>query len=433
MKKSLVLFVLVVLAGLLSACGAPAASPSPASTTANLIAVQPTAAAPTQLPASPTPEPATATSVPPTETKVPGPVITLSQVHMLDATNGWAWGPKTDTTFRLLRTADGGQTWLDVSPKPDSTGYYGGFFLNAQDAWVPLNDATSGAVSILRTVDGGKTWESLPANDFLQNSSFRFTTATDGIAEAAGVGAGNLYLNYYETHDGGTSWKPILLTAPNPEPGLQPGTVHLCNICGDGLSFDPARQVITYGSLANDPTGNISLAISTDLGQHWKDIKLPLTDQKYAKGLVGPQSPVFFGQNGVLPVKIQQYKSDGTMDYNVLAVYTSSDGGQTWKAAPSVLENTATYDLVQVISDQVAFVRCGKNLCATSDGAKTWKTLPDMLDFDSNAGGPDYVSQYAFIDPQNGYAITGQDPTTSLWHTSDGGQTWNKLSPSLAQ
>jgi photosystem II stability/assembly factor-like uncharacterized protein len=433
MNKLLHLIVFCTLAGTLAAC-ATITTPSAAQTSAaELLPALPTAVAPTQAMPSPTPIPSTQTALPPTETKVAGPLITLSQIHMLDATNGWGWGPNTDTTFRLLRTTDGGQTWMDVSPKPDLAGYYGSFFLNDQVAWVPYTDPVSNATGYMRTVDGGKTWKTMPTNDTLQMGQVQFTTINDGTVEVANVGAGNAYIVFYQSNDGGATWKPILLTSPSPEQSLPAGTIHLCNICGDQLYYDATRVVISHGTMANEPNGIFSLEISTDLGLHWKDIKLPLPDKKYAKGMLGPQSPTFFGQNGILPVNIMEYNTDGTLGYSALVFYTTSDGGQTWSVAPGILETNSMFDTVHVLSDQVAFVRCGKDLCSTTDGAHTWKTLPTSLDFDMANGGSEYVSQYAFTSPTDGWAVAGQDPATTVWKTTDGGLTWTKLAPTLAQ
>jgi len=431
MKINLNIFIICTLAGLLAACGTVTAPPAaPTATTQQFVI--PSQAAPTLAIPSPaaTPLPATDTALPPVEAQIPGPVISLSQVHMLNAKNGWGWSSKPDGSSILLRTDDGGQTWLDVSPQDKPASYYS-FFLDPKVGWLLYSDPATNAAGYLRTLDGGKTWEKLPTNDILQMSQAVFTSPDDGVAEAAGVGAGNLYLNYYETHDGGASWEPILLAAPSPEPGLQPGTIHLCNICGDTLYYDETRMLIAYGSMANEPPGVFSVSISTDNGQHWKNLKLPLPDKKYARGMLAPQSPFFSGQVGLLPVNIMDYGSDGSVAYSILVVYTTLDGGQTWTAAPGILETNSISDTVRFINAEVAFVRCGKNLCSTTDGAHSWQTLPNTLDFDMTNGGSDYVYQFAFTSPLDGWAISGMDPTTSLWHTTDGGLSWTKLSPTL--
>ena len=368
----------------------------------------------------------------PSETSLPGSPVVISQIHMLDENNGWGGVSKPDGTFQLLRTINGGQSWVNATPQDKSINLYGGSFLDGQTAWVPYFDPTSNAGSLLHTTDGGKTWISLPTIESAENASYEFTNLKDGVAQTAGVGAGNLYLNLYQTADGGQSWVPILVTAPKSEEGLPAGTVHLCNICGDGLHYDSSRIVITYGDLANDPAGAVRLAVSSDLGQNWKDLTLPLPDQKYAQGMTAPQSPTFFGTEGVLPVNLIKYNQDNSLAYSVLAIYNTQDGGQSWSLAPGLLENPVSqYQPVLIISPKDFFERCGRNLCSSKDGAQTWQTLPDTLNFDSAAGGADYVSQFSFVDATTGWAISGEGEATSLWKTTDGGKNWTKLTPEL--
>jgi photosystem II stability/assembly factor-like uncharacterized protein len=385
----------------------------------------------TQPPATQTPAPS---SLPPTETTLPGKPVLITNINMVDAAFGWGWSPITADTFDLLRTSDGGATWYSTTPPGKSINPYGGFFLDAQTAWIPFFDPTTSTSSLLHTADGGKSWSSLPPVESAQNAEYEFSNANDGIAQTAGVGAGQLYLNVYKTNNGGKTWAPVLITPPGPETGLPAGTLHLCNICGDSFYYDNTRAVIAHGDMANDSSGVVRLSISTDLGQHWKDINLPMPDPKYKDGLAGPKIMRFFGPQGVLPVNIIKYNTDGALGSSVLVIYTTQDGGQNWAAAPGVLENsTYQYDTVQIISTMDAFVRCGRNLCATHDGAQTWQTLPDSLNFDSLNGGADYVYQYKFVSPTSGWAISGEGEAVTLWKTTDGGLSWTKLTPSLVK
>lgn len=423
MNKIRWLIISGLLAAVLTACSAPANSAQ--------------VSGPTSVPVTATAlssVPLTATALPLTETALPGEPLLISQISMVDAASGWGWAAKTDGTFELVRTGDGGATWTSTAALDKSITPYGGVFLDAQNAWIPFFNPDTSVSSLLRTSDGGKTWTSLPPVESAQNAWYEFLNVHDGIAQTAGVGAGQLYLNLYQTSDGGQSWAPVLLTPPSADPGLPAGTIHLCNICGDSLYYDSARAIVSYGDLANDSAGAVRLAISTDLGQHWKDLKLPIPNQKYKDGLVGPKPMRFFGPQGVLPVNIIKFNTDGRLGYSVLVFYSTQDGGQNWVAAPGLLENsTSQYDSVQILSPKDAFVRCGRNLCATHDGAQTWQTLPDNLNFDSAQGGPDYVSQFSFVSPTSGWAISGDSPATTLWRTTDGGVNWTKLAPSLAK
>jgi photosystem II stability/assembly factor-like uncharacterized protein len=439
MKKKSLLICIALMGFVLVACIAtsvttqeiPTATVLPPTNTAFVPnAAPPTATAVIVVPT--TNAAATAMPVLPAQPVVSGSPVALYQIQMLDPSNGWGWTSDADNTSRILRTQDGAATWVDVSPNGQPLRPTDSFFLDPQTAWVSLFDPTSNSNTLLRTNDGGKTWTTLPQPETTQNARYHFSSANDGIAEAAGVGAGNIYFNFYQTHDGGATWAVIPLVAPKPESGLPDGTVHLCNICGDSLYYDSTRTVITYGDLANDPAGVVHLAVSTDLGQHWNDLKLPLPDPKYASGMQSPRPPVFFGNDGLLPETIMQYGDNNSIAYKVLAIYVTHDGGQSWSLAPGVLVNDKLiFESVQILSMQDIFVRCGKSLCATHDGAQTWQTLPESLNFDSTVGGPDYVSQFQFLNPTTGWAVTGEGAATTLWQTVDGGVTWAKSSPVL--
>lgn len=364
-------------------------------------------------------------------TPAPGQPVVIEQIHMLNKLEGWGWAARDGMINRLLRTADGGHTWREVSP-PSSYDYQNSFFLDSLHAWLAFYDPATSTNGILRTTDGGQSWAPLPANDQVQNAWLTFSNPNDGLAEVAGLGAGNAYINYFQTHDGGTSWEPVLLVAPSSEPGLPPGTVHLCNICGDSLYYDSQRAIITYGDMAGEPSGVVRLSVTTDLGAHWSDLRLPLPAGKYQGGSVAPLPVAFFDQQGLLPVNIVKYNPDGSLALSALAFYTSQDGGKTWQTAAGLLESDHILgSQVLMVSPVEAFVRCGAYLCSTSDSAQNWDTLTNQLDFDQSSGGPDYVFQYQFSDPANGWALSGQSGATSLWFTSDSGRTWAQLQPIL--
>lgn len=435
MKKILRILITSFLTGFLAACNLPGATtvaPTPTNkptTAPSTVTVSPPTA--TSTPVTATVPPLTATST--TPTPAASQPVTLERLYMLNDKDGWGWATINGEMNRLLLTADGGQTWKNVSPHGDYT-YLESFFLNSKYAWLPFFTPTTNSAGMLRTTDGGQNWAPLPSNDILQNATLTFTSPNNGLARTAGVGAGNVYFNYYETVDGGITWKPVLLKSPKPESSLPPGTIHLCNICGDQLYYDSQRTMISYGELANEPSGKVNIAISYDLGKTWKNTALPIPGAQYAGGMVAPLPVIFFDQEALLPVNILKYNQDNSLSFSILVIYTSLDGGKTWKAAPGILQNkNSQIDTVQVLSPKVAFARCDSNLCSTSDGAQTWKKLPDSLNFDQSAGGSDYVSQVSFVDPSTGWALTGESGATTLWKSTDGGASWNKLSPSLSR
>jgi photosystem II stability/assembly factor-like uncharacterized protein len=454
-KTGIKLIVLLFVLASLGACNLPAPTAvtpttAPAQPASSQVVQKPAkapiatatvTAAPATATAQPTLAPATATAQPTlapalasaTALPLTGSAIQLNQVHILTGGAGWGWATRNGNMNWLLRTTDGGLSWSDASPMGDYV-YAGSYFLTDQDAWLSTYNASTNTGGLLRTQDGGKTWETLPPNDILQNAMFEFKSPSVGLAETADMGAGNAYLKYYQTRDGGLVWEVVPLVAPSPEPSLPTGTVHLCNICGDSLYFDGKHTLITYGDMASEPAGSVRFSLSNDLGQHWKDFKLALPEPAYAAGAVMPLVPAFFGTQGFLPVSVVKFNADGTPEFSILLTYTSQDDGQTWQVAPGILKNLPLrVDNVQIISAQQAFVRCGSNLCVTTDASQTWTTLPKSLNFDMNADEQAYVSQIRFADSSNGYAISGPSDNPSLWKTSDGGQSWVHLSPILLE
>jgi hypothetical protein len=248
------------------ACAGPA-TPAPTATPAPLL---PT---PTRTVPPPTPVPT------PTPTPVP---ISFSSIDMIDETGGWAWAAGTDDSNSLLRTQDGGQTWMDVTPRELMTlNRYGSIALNDQLAWVQFFDAGINTNGLARTTDGGTTWTVQNGSLPFPSANFHFTDPSNGWAETVDVGAGNAYVQVRETHDGGKTWELVPILSPSRDPRLPAGTLHLCNICGDGFYYDPVRVVITYGDLAAAPGGAVRLAVSTDLGETWQNLKLALSTVQY--------------------------------------------------------------------------------------------------------------------------------------------------------
>lgn len=383
---------------------------------------------------------ATASPVPPTQTgEVPTstatlqPITGLSDLHMIDSLSGWAWTAKTENRFALLHTGDGGQTWSDVSPKDFPFVPDGSFILDAETAWLQLYNPTPNSSGLARTTDGGKTWSVLNNALAFPSPSFQaqFVTSQNGWAESVDIGAGNVSIQLYQTQDGGTQWKQIMVTGPVPDPTAPDGTLHLCNLCGDRLYYDPERLIITHGDLATrSPGGGVRLDVSTDAGRSWTSVQLNLPKSAYAPDLIVPGQPIFFHLNdGLLPVQMQDPNSSGP-GTAALALYLTHDGGRTWQASPSILEKVNLFDSVDALSPLDIYVTCGSNLCATHDGAQTWTTLQTNLNF-ASSDTQESVSQFDFVSPMTGWALSGMAGSFSLYETKDGGESWSRLSPTL--
>ena len=353
----------------------------------------------------------------------PVPTPTIANLDMLDAENGWAW----TNSNRLLRTSDGGQTWLDRTPGGQiwSEGF---FALDAQTAWLPVNLQENNRFGLLHTSDGGQTWAEYPDGPA---GGLHFQDGLNGWAQTGDVGAGNIYYSLSETQDGGKTWAPVPVTPPQPESGLPPGTVHLCSLCADSFYYDPDRMIVVHGDMGSmQPGGAVRMQASFDLGKTWQTKNLPLPKNS-ADALVSAYRPVFFGdRNGWLPVILLKMNNEGATIYQRLALYVTQDGGANWSLAPGQLENIAPFTQVQIVSPGAIFVLCGNALCASLDGAQTWQTLASNLDFTQSDSRS--VSAIDFVDTSTGWALIQENQASALYKTADGGITWNRLTPMLA-
>ncbi len=167
------LIVIGVSSGLAACRRQPA---GPVATEAIPSATPAATALPTETPPEPTPnEPLTPTPGLPTPVADPvghltaGEEISIQFIHMLDAVSGWAVAGGDDDLDHIVRTADAGATWMDVSP-PE---YAGSPDASRSATLVPSADGRhawvlySGAVDldrdpitvvVWRTADGGATW-----------------------------------------------------------------------------------------------------------------------------------------------------------------------------------------------------------------------------------------------------------------------------------
>jgi photosystem II stability/assembly factor-like uncharacterized protein len=362
----------------------------------------------------------------PSGSPVPFPSINL--LRMVDETNGWAFDPD----GKLYRTADGGASWYLVTlPADVQVNGSGSAFLDAAHAWLPYYGA-NGAPALLRTADGGLTWTSLTGIGLADAGgapAFRFTSPDDGLAEVAGVGAGNLYIQEFETHDGGATFQVIPLVGLTDEQGLPQGTIHLCNICTDSFHYDRSRAIIVEGDMATmEPRGAVHVRRSTDLGQHWSDQTLPLP-AGYEDALVWGLPMTFRGdaQHGFMPVRLMKYAADGSITYDVLVIYTTPDGGETWNLTPTLLTGAASPATLSFPDDLDVAALCGKDICVSHDEARTWQTITPNVDF--SITDTRYVLDMAFVTPEVGWLTLVEDNVYHTYKTIDGGSTWALLNP----
>jgi photosystem II stability/assembly factor-like uncharacterized protein len=410
----------------------------PSVTSVSLPTSEPTAVPqPTSPPEVPAPPPATDTPLPaPSPTPAgpliapiqPGQAVTITMIHMLDSTSGWAIGGLGQGSDHVLTTADGGQTWRDVTPpEPEQAGgslLALGSFMDAGTAWVTFHNQNEMTIPITavvwRTQDGGQSWvsgsplELQGLNELYWPSDLVFVDSQNGwLLVHVGAGMSHDYVALFRTQDGGQTWARLI--DPYGDSGIQ-------GCQKTGLVFTSAQN----GWLTGDCVGVIAGAFlfqSADGGQTWQSVALPApaeAPELFADSgpACGTQSPVFFSpQVGKLIVRCVAYTQDSTVTSFYL--YATRDGGETWVSAPSPAGTLA------FLTEENGWA-LDRDLFHTTDGGQSWNKVKTV----------NWDGQFSFVSDTLGWAVAraAADAGTliALVQTSDGGQTWTEIHPVTA-
>lgn len=434
MKRTVLFLLLAFLVMLLSGCalvgGGSPATPVPIPTQ---VVPLPTLPLPTETPPAATQ---------PAPTQVSGQPVSILEIHMIDAANGWAIGETIPGTLQhVLATADGGQTWEDVSPADQSSkggatatavlAAYGGVDL----AWViyftPIPASSSDSLFVWKTTDRGQTWQAgnplstvdLTMEFFLPGEMVFSDPQNGWLMAHLGAGMNHDYIALYRTVDSGINWERV----QDPSTAGNEGALPM--VCPKtGLTFVDAQTGWTAGN-CNGVMPGLFLYQTTDGGVSWSEAELPAPPERPTllsteEGSCGTLPPVFADeQNGVLPVSCL-LPGGGIERW----LYRTSDGGATW--TPDSAPAPAPYGQVDMAGSDTGFL-LGSTSAAPSDGQRSLYTSPD--------GGQTWQPVLAdvpwngtidFVDGQHGWAVARGD-AYRLLRTTDGGKTWEDLRPQM--
>lgn len=412
---------------LLLACALPTAIENIATSTpvpTGIPAVQPTATAepaqiPTETPANPTqpPSPASIVHLP------AGQEIKVTNIHMLDAAQGWAIGGLGDNNDHILRTADGALTWQDVTPPEpidanSATKGAIGFFMDLNHAWVAYHGAIPAPTthaSIWHTADGGATWQEAALTDpalFTEGympSDLSFVDAQHGwMMVHVGVGMNHDYFVLLASTDGGATWQ-TLISPQNDASGTQ-------GCYKNALTFVSPQN----GWMAVDCHGVVPVPYifkSNDGGVSWQSIQFPAPASLpdiFDKGYCGPTNPIpFTATSGDLVLDCVQYTDNVSTPHPFL--YETTDAGATWKTYPY------PGGTLQFVGGSTAFA-LSRNILRSDDAGHTWKLM----------GNVNWEGQFSFIDVNTVWAVATENDQVALVKSADGGATWQEIKPKIA-
>lgn len=367
----------------------------------------------------------------PTPTAASGKTVHLQEIHMFNASTGWAMVYDLSNHRHILHTTSGVAHWQDVSSAFDTPTLIlnGTDFFNPSTAWVAVTADTT--YFVYRTHDGGQTWQKaqLPNQELPdQGSGFFyqifFLNAQVGwiLFESDLVAAGHVAVGVLHTSDGGATWKVISVsddkTQNNPT----------------AIPFFGDKSGISF---VNDTTGWVTgssaiehfawLYITHDGGVTWQHQSIPLpADASQLSTL----PPVFFNAtDGILPAIIPRQNGP-----NIDIIYTTQDGGANWSSTGLVpVHTTSTADvisdfvdamhgwIVSNTSDVKSLQYIKSTVYSTSDGGESWTQYDVKLSAD--------ITMIDFTSPTQGWAM---DSSGFLYQTMNSGQTWTKVTPTVA-
>ncbi|HHM12504.1 MAG TPA: hypothetical protein ENJ16_03055 [Planctomycetaceae bacterium] len=416
-------------------------------------------------------------------------IPSMYDLFFLDSQRGWAIGNNT------YRTTDGGQSWTLLSSSSLGTSYKT-HFVTPQIGWI------SGFSQVCRTSDGGSTWTcaTLPKSGacrglFFVNAEIgyasnifgdAFKTTNGGISWSQVLSGGGSNLNtiwfsdanngficasdrVQRTTNGGTTWQEIALPAASfmyAGVFLDAQQAWLVGSGGRVLSTTDGWNTATVQGLSAGPSlwgvsftstgfglavGNRGRILATgDGGATWSqrdsggmDVHaLDANDPAHAwAGL--DQGDVAYTTNGGaqwLTVAVDGFSKFGTvtgvdfLDDNLTGwaageddffggtvgvISKSTDGGRTWVQQYNQAIGNAMFEDIAALSATTAvavgnqnFPLPGDLLRRTTDGGLTWDNVSPNLGA---------YSSVDFVDTQRGWAAGGQ-----IIASTDGGLTWKK-------
>jgi photosystem II stability/assembly factor-like uncharacterized protein len=320
----------------------------------------------------------------------------LSSIGMIMGKIGWAL-TKDD---QVLRTADGGAIWTDVSipgllQAQKSTAFLpiGTCFFNEQAAFVAVPSGTDNDlyITVYRTTNQGKTWTplKLPRGSDWENGDAGglFVDFPDGlhgyVMVTSGPGLGQMAKSLYKTEDGGKNYFFVKdITGFSDQQGKFFGI--------QGYPTGMAFSSVTTGFVTCTYHGQADPQIykTADGGLSWVLAyqQMPKAGEAYALSFPKEQTPNTNEGDGYIdaysPLFMGTKRTDGMMfldlvrgEAHVLQAYRTQDGGATWTPA-EVMGNKDIHSC-SFIDDKTGYGIDGAGmLFITGDGGLHWTTVP---------------------------------------------------------
>ena len=254
-----------------------------------------------------------------------------SSISMVNSQIGYISG----TNGNVLKTTDGGTTWLPVtSPTSGVLDIYTIDFISPTTGWAFINYSTFSGGNIFKTTDGGTSWTQQASNINYSISSADMVDANIGYATINSSGQ-----PIYKTTNGGDTWFSVTtpltglvrtakaIDANTVYIGASSGATRMAKTTNGGTTWTPISLPITVDinsvDFMNADTGYVSgnsttvVCRTTNGGANWtfQNLHLPTlskvvvlpNDIAYAFGTYG--SILRYDPHGFVPVELISFTS----------------------------------------------------------------------------------------------------------------------------
>jgi photosystem II stability/assembly factor-like uncharacterized protein len=164
----------------------------------------------------------------------------------------------------------------------------------------------------------------------------------------------------------------------------------------------------------------LSVLHTSDGGETWKAAPLPVSAEETT--FIAAAYPEFLdSQTGWIAVKLQSGSN-----FSLGRLFATLDGGQTWEERSLPLGEPARF--VDSSRGWTAGGPASDRLLHTQDGGRIWVEvllpLPESIDFETMfVGLPEFEDSLVGILPVT--LVGGDVPSLALFETGDGGETWS--------
>ncbi len=314
-------------------------------------------------------------------------------------------------------------------------------FVSAQLGWVlgsvPCAATPRCSPVLLRTDDGGRTWLQVAAPDDAAVDQLRFADTNDGWAWAD---TGDLDL--WSTHDGGVDWKHVAVPAvPSDDTvsDLEAAAGHVqavfngypADLIGsDSVHGDDWVVSPTTLSAGAGPVPSAQIVLQGSVGWAIEVDRVLISGARLDNGTWTPWDPMCLGGPIVIaasdPAHVVAICHEGEWGGPTESVRTmfSEDAGTTFHTATASLPPSTYGPIASPGPDDVVMGSSDGDLRATFNAGATWRVVYNPTTTSTGFG----WSYLGFTTPDQGVAI---NENGGLLTTYDGGRHWAPVALSV--